>query len=189
MVFWTVIQCVHDIRRVSGWERRYAMHTFNTYKLDFVIPRLSRIYGPTMLLSDSKAISQFIKKAALGEEIILKSEGNQKYSYTFVSDAVAGILFAMLRGENTKAYNIADRESDITLKELAQYLAEIGHTSVIFDIPDEAERRGYSAATKALLDAAEIEKLGWHSKVHMREGLQCTVKAIQNAASRSSAGA
>lgn len=30
--------------------------------LDVVIPRLTRSYGPTMLMSDTKAISQFIKK-------------------------------------------------------------------------------------------------------------------------------
>ena len=35
-----------------------------TYNLEFVISRLSRVYGPTMLLTDSKAIAQFIKKAA-----------------------------------------------------------------------------------------------------------------------------
>lgn len=69
-----------------------------TYGLEFSIPRLSRVYGPTMLLSDTKAISQFIKKAAAGEDIVLKSEGNQKYSYTFVTDAVAGILYIILQG-------------------------------------------------------------------------------------------
>ena len=41
---------------------------YQTYQLDYVIPRLSRVYGPTMLSSDSKAIAQFIKKAAAGEE-------------------------------------------------------------------------------------------------------------------------
>lgn len=39
-------------------------------QMDFVIPRLSRVYGPTMLLSDSKAIAQFIKKAASGKSNI-----------------------------------------------------------------------------------------------------------------------
>ena len=40
------------------------------------IVRLSRLFGPTMLMSDSKASSQFIKKAVAGEDIVLKSEGN-----------------------------------------------------------------------------------------------------------------
>ena len=45
------------------------------YNLDFVIPRLCRVYGPTMSLRDSKAIAQFIKNAANDEDIVLKSEG------------------------------------------------------------------------------------------------------------------
>lgn len=150
-----------------------------TYGLDFVIPRLSRCYGPTMLSSDTKAISQFIKKAAAGEDIVLKSEGTQKYSYSFVTDAVAGILYVMLLGQSGEAYNIADKESDITLKDLAEALAEIAGTKVIFDLPDEAERRGYSTATKAMLDASKLEALGWKAQVHMAEGLRCVVDTIK----------
>lgn len=149
-----------------------------TYDLDFVIPRLSRCYGPTMLTSDTKAISQFIKKAAAGEDIVLKSEGTQKYSYSFVTDAVAGILYAMLLGQPGEAYNVADEASDITLKELAETLAEIAGTKVVFDLPDETERRGYSTATKAMLDASKLETFGWKAQVHMPEGLRCVVESI-----------
>lgn len=147
-----------------------------TYGLDFVIPRLSRCYGPTMLASDTKAISQFIKKAAAGEDIVLKSEGTQKYSYSFVTDAVTGILYTMLFGQPGEAYNVADKESDITLKDLAGTLAEIAGTKVIFELPDEAERKGYSTATKAMLDASKLEALGWKAQVHMPEGLRCVVE-------------
>lgn len=150
-----------------------------TYGLEFSIPRLSRVYGPTMLLPDTKAISQFIKKAAASEDIVLKSEGNQKYSYTFVTDAAAGILYTILQGEKGQAYNVADEESDITLKDLAQTLARIANTKVIFELPDEKERRGYSTATKAMLNADKLKKLGWNAQVHLIEGLKCTVEEIR----------
>ena len=39
--------------------------------LDVVIPRFTRSYGPTMLESDTKAISQFILKAIKKQDIIL----------------------------------------------------------------------------------------------------------------------
>ena len=154
-----------------------------TYGLDFTIPRLSRIYGPTMLMSDTKAISQFIKKAAAGEDIVLKSEGTQKYSYTFVTDAVSGILYTMLCGESCEAYNVADAESDIMLKDLAGYLADAAGVKVIFELPDEKERRGYSTATKAMLDASKLEAIGWKPRVHMAEGLKCTVEALKHSES------
>lgn len=151
-----------------------------TYGLAFVIPRLSRVYGPTMLSSDSKAISQFIKKAAAGEDIVLKSEGNQKYSYTFVTDAAAAVLYTLLCGNVGEAYNIANEESDITLKELAGYLAQIAGSEVVFELPEEQERKGYSTATKAMLDAAKLELQGWKPAVSMLEGLKCTVEAVKN---------
>lgn len=145
------------------------------HKLPFVIPRLSRLYGPTMLPTDTKAISQFIRKAAAGEDIVLKSEGTQKYSYTFVTDAVNAILHIMLMGENGEAYNVAAAESDIELRELASILAQIAGKEVVFELPEESERKGYSTATKAMLDAGKLEKLGWKAKVHLPEGLRCTV--------------
>lgn len=150
-----------------------------TYGLDFVIPRLSRVYGPTMLASDSKAISQFIKKAAAGEDIVLKSEGNQKYSYSYVTDAVAGILYALLLADSGQALNVADKESDITLKALAGCLAGLAGKEVVFELPKESERRGYSTATKAMLDATKLEQLGWKARVHMAEGLADTVNSIR----------
>ena len=68
--------------------------------LDVVIPRLTRTYGPTMRMSDTKAISQFIKKGINREDIILKSAGNQFYSYQYVADSVSGLLTVLLCGEN-----------------------------------------------------------------------------------------
>lgn len=146
-----------------------------TYDLEFTIPRLSRVYGPTMLASDTKAISQFIKKAVAKEDIVLKSEGNQKYSYTFVTDAVSGILAVMLLGTPGEAYNVADEESDIALKDLANILADFAGTKVVFELPEEKEKQGYSTATRAMLDASKLNKLGWSAQVHMREGLKASL--------------
>ena len=67
-------------------------------EMNIVIPRFTRTYGPTMLMSDTKAISQFIKKGIQGENIVLKSKGYQKYSYTYVADAVSGLLYILFLG-------------------------------------------------------------------------------------------
>ena len=91
--------------------------------LDIVIPRLTRSYGPTMLMNDTKAISQFICKAIVGEDIVLKSKGTQYYSYTYMADAVCGLFYILLVGEKGEAYNVADEASDIMLKDLAKIIA------------------------------------------------------------------
>lgn len=149
------------------------------YGMEIVIPRLSRVYGPTMLITDSKAISQFMKKAAAGEDIILKSQGSQLYSYCYSVDAAEAILFLMCNGKDGEAYNVSDRGAEITLKDLAQRMADIAHTKVIFELPEETEQRGYSKATKALLDTGKIEAMGWKPRVNLQQGLEITIEALQ----------
>lgn len=146
--------------------------------LDVVISRLTRSYGPTMLMSDTKAISQFIRKAIAGEDIVLKSEGNQYYSYTYVADAVSGLLTILLKGKNGEAYNIADESSDIRLKDLAGILADISGKKVVFELPNAVEKAGYSKAIKARLDGNKIKQLGWNPLYTIRQGLERTVEIL-----------
>ena len=133
-----------------------------------------------MLQTDTKAISQFIRKGIANEDIILKSAGNQYYSYTYVADAVSGLMYALLCGESGEAYNIADERSDITLKDLANIIAEIAVKKVVFQLPDEVEAAGYSKATKARLDGKKLKELGWNAKYDMQSGLKRTIKILND---------
>lgn len=147
--------------------------------MDAVILRLARVYGPTMLSSDSKALAQFLKKGAAKEDIILKSQGTQHYSYTYAGDAVSAILWAMLQGECGHAYNVADPDSDITLKDLASLIAKHAGTKVIFQIPDEVESAGYSHATRALLDGSKLKSLGWNPRETIQTGIEKTLSLLE----------
>ncbi len=144
--------------------------------LDVVIARPTRSYGPTMLSSDTKAISQFIKNGLAGEDIGLKSKGYQLYSYTYAADAVSGLLTILLKGENGEAYNIADEASDITLKELAELIADIYGKKVVYEIPNTIEVSGYSKATKARLSGDKLKKLGWTPKYSIQSGIMKTIQ-------------
>lgn len=148
--------------------------------LDVVIPRVTRTYGPTMLLNDSKAVSQFIKNGINGEDIVLKSSGTQYYSYTHVVDAVSGILFVLLKGTNGEAYNIADEKSDVMLKDLAETVANISNTKVVFDIPEAVEAAGFSVVTKARLDGRKLKNLGWNSKYDIQSGMLNTMSILKS---------
>ena len=151
----------------------------NQKKLDIVIPRLTRSYGPTMLMSDSKAISQFIRKGINGEDIVLKSDGTQYYSYTYVADAVCGLLYILLKGECGEAYNIADESSDIMMKDLASIIAGLSKKKVVFEIPDSIEAAGYSKATKARLNGDKLKNLGWMPRYNILEGIGRTITILK----------
>lgn len=147
--------------------------------VDVVIPRLPRVFGPTMGNGDSKAAAQFIRKAARGEDIILKSAGEQYYSFLYVADAVTGLLTVMLFGERGEAYNIADPSCDRTLKEMAELCAQAAGTVVRHECPKEEEKIGYSTATKACLDAEKIRMLGWTPHFSIEEGLSQTIHMLR----------
>lgn len=147
--------------------------------LDVVIPRLARTYGPTMLMSDTKALSQFIKKGIAGEDIVLKSAGTQLFSYTYVADAVSAVLYCLFHGQCGEAYNVADTASDITLRDLAGIIADCVGTKVVFDLPDATESAGYSKATKAIMDSRKLRSIGWSARYDMRTGLEQTLRILK----------
>ena len=164
-----------DIERFDETCQAYG----KKYNLDFVIPRLCRVYGPTMSLRDSKAIAQFIKNAANDEDIVLKSEGKQLYSYIDVFQAAYAVLFIMLSGENGNAYNISADSGEWYMRELADMIASHAGKKVVFDLPDEKEKTGFSTATKALLDNNKLKKLGWQECFECNEILDYTIDIVK----------
>ena len=143
------------------------------------IVRLSRIFGPTVLDSDSKASSQFLQKALANEDIVLKSKGEQFYSYTYVADAVSAMLFVLLHGKIGESYNISVDKCNVHLREFAQMCAESVNRKVVFDLPSETEMKGFSIATQAILDNKKIFQLGWIPCYTMKDAITRTLEILR----------
>lgn len=146
--------------------------------LDCVILRLSRAFGPTLLATDSKALSQFLKKGIAKEDIVLKSTGKQQYSYIYSLDAAAAVLFALKHGESGQAYNVAGAKCDTTLRGLAETIAKLSGSQVVFELPDQEEAAGYSTATKALLDTEKFQQLGFKADTDLEQALAATMRIL-----------
>ena len=149
------------------------------YNMDIVIPRLSRVYGPTMRLDDSKAMSQFIMNGVRGEDIVLKSEGLQKFSYCYVADAVLGILFVWLKGKTGEAYNVADVKVDMRLRDITKYIAEISNRKIIFKLPCDAERSGFSKVTVGVMTSRKLQQIGWIPLDDLKSGILKTMRILR----------
>ena len=148
------------------------------YGLDIVLLRPSRIYGPMMTLEDSRAMAQFLKKAVAHETVVLKSKGEQVYSFAYATDNTLAILYVLLYGKCGEAYNVGDRNSIVSLKEFAGIAAEAGGTTVKFELPDEVEAKGYSNSPGMILDCSKLEALGWHAQTDIKSGIRKTVKIL-----------
>ena len=131
------------------------------YGLDISIARPSHVYGPYFSPSDNRVYAQFLRNVLAGEDIVMKSEGTQFRSWCYVIDCAAALLFLLLKGENMTAYNIADAQANITIRQLAEMIAAVGNRKVVMELPEEAEKAGYSVVTRAVFDTTRLEQLGW----------------------------
>jgi len=150
------------------------------YKVNAVIGRLCSIYGPTMVKGDSKAHSQFIRNAFKGENIVLKSKGEQRRTYCYVIDAVTGLLFILAKGISGEAYNISYENSIASIADVAETVFKIAGTSVVFDLPDEIELKGFSSTQNCILDNKKLRNLGWHGSYSLGEGLTETLRIMKS---------
>lgn len=147
--------------------------------VDYVTARICRCYGPTLKKDDSKAMSQFLRNAVEGKIIVLKSEGNQFYSYVYSADAASALLFLLLKGGTGEPYNIADESPGTKLRDLASIVAECAGVAVVFNLPDEIEARGYSKATRAVLNTKKIRALGWKANFSLTDGIRRTLRIMR----------
>ena len=142
------------------------------------ILRLSRVFGPTVLNTDTKASSQFIKKAIENSNIVLKSKGEQCFSYTYVADVVRALFYVALHGEVGSAYNISSKACNVKLKDFAEECANWANTEIVYELPSETEQKGYSVAMHAILDNSRLTHIGFTPLYSFNEAIHRTLDII-----------
>lgn len=149
------------------------------YGIDTVIVRPGHIYGPTIKQSDSRASALFSLKALKGEDIVMKSKGEQLRSYTHVLDCASAILTVLINGENKNAYNISASQSIVTIRRMAEAFARAGGVRIVFDTPTETETRSYNKMFCSALNSEKLEALGWRACFDMDEGAIQTLEMMK----------
>ena len=148
------------------------------YLVDTVIVRPGHIYGPQITKNDSRAAAQFIRKAFATEDIVLKSAGTQMRSYCYSLDCASAILTVLLNGNKGEAYNISNKHSIASIRELAEELAKVSGTHVVFDVPSDLERKGYNMMDNSSLNASKLEALGWRGLFSLSDGCKHTLSMM-----------
>ena len=150
------------------------------YGADVVIARPCHIYGPNFTETDNRVYAQFIRNILRGEDIVMKSTGEQIRSWCYVVDCVSALLYILLKGVSGEAYNIADPHSVLTIRQLAEMLATIGNTNVIMEVPSETEKKAYNPVTKSVYAVDKLEKLGWKVSENMNEKMRKTIEYLKD---------
>ena len=146
------------------------------YGSDIVIARPCHTYGPFFTESDNRVYAQFIRNVLNGEDIVMKSLGQQHRSWIYVVDCAAALLLLLEKGKRGEAYNIANEESNITIRQLAEKTAAIAGRKVVMDITDGGNTTPIS---HAIFSTVKLESLGWHPLFTIDEGLRHTIEAMR----------
>lgn len=149
------------------------------YGADCVIVRPCHVFGPTMTNGDSRAVSEFLRNAAAGKNIGMKSAGLLERSHCYVVDAADAIFRVLLRGERGGAYNIADPACKMTIRDFAFACAEAGEAAVVFENPTDLELKGYAKISRQVLSADQLQSLGWTGQKQGIDAIRETVAILR----------
>lgn len=142
------------------------------YGLDIVVARPCHVYGGHFTASDNRAYAQFIRKAKNGENIILKSKGEQQRSWLYVDDCANAILTILTKGSTCEAYNVADENNCITIKEFAETIAAFAGVKVVYELPDNTEKQGFTPIKTATFSTKKIQTLGWKPQFNIKDAIR-----------------
>lgn len=145
------------------------------YGVPVTIARFGHIFGPGMALDDGRVQADFAADVLAGRDITLNSDGSALRTYTYVADAVAGMFYALLLGTET-AYNIADRDGLISIRDLATAFTEARpHLGLGVKFAQGVDGSAYNPVAGLGLDDSRLRGLGWSPQVGLREGLDRTL--------------
>lgn len=150
------------------------------YGIECMVARPCHVYGPGFTESDNRVYAQFIRNVLRGEDIVMKSTGSQYRSWCYVEDCANALKYILEKGVSGEAYNIADDTSNITIRELAEMVAEIGGRKVVLDIPSDIEKAGYNPVTKSTFSTQKLQQLGWSVSGSMKDKMKETIEILRN---------
>lgn len=142
------------------------------YKVPVKVVRLAQTFGAGVSVSEGRVFAQFAKSAIKEEDIVLHTAGQSWGNYCYTADAAAGIMTALLRGENANVYTAANPETSVQIRDMAKMVAEKmadGKINVVFDIPEDAMTYGYAPDVVLHLNSDKLQTLGWKPQYNLEE--------------------
>lgn len=138
------------------------------YEVPVKIARLTQTTGAGIVKDDNRVIAQFARLAANGQDIILHTTGESARPYCYTMDSVAGILFVLLRGNPAEAYNVANEETYISARAMAEFVRDNINNSIKVKV-ELNDGMGYAPVSKLKLSSAKLRSLGWNPKYGLKK--------------------
>lgn len=161
--------------------KRAAEYLCYSYAYEYGVPakvaRLTQTFGAGVSTDDNRVFAQFARSVISEQDIILHTTGESAKPYCYTMDAVSAILYILLKGKNGEAYNVANEETYITIKGMAEYLKE--HFNPAINVRVELNNNmGYAPVTKLRLSSQKLIDLGWQPRFGLKEMFERLIKFL-----------
>lgn len=151
------------------------------YGVSFSSARIAHSYGPGMAIdNDGRIMADMMHDLVNKKDVVLKSDGQMKRAFCYISDAVKALLLIMINGKTQEAYNVANEVEEIKVVDLAKMVAQMADTNVVFEEQSDEDKKGYLQIPRVSLNTEKLEALGWKPTVMLQDGILRTWKSFQN---------
>lgn len=135
------------------------------------VARLAQTFGEGVAPGDGRVFAEFLRCAMGGQDIVLLSDGSKRNQYLSVDDAVRAVLVLLSRGEDGRAYNVANPGTFCSIREMADLVArELGGGRCRVTFGSNPERAvTFRRGSTIDLDVSRLEALGWQPEQTLPE--------------------
>lgn len=157
-------------------------HAFQ-FGIPFKCVRPFHTYGPGMSLDDGRVFADLVRDVVSGGPLSLHGDGSAVRSFCYISDAVVGFFLTLLRGQAGHAYNVGNPHATLSIRELADLLANLGPGQALnIECHQPASVSTYIPSSVSI-SQPNIDKLialGWCPKWSPREGFARTIRYFKD---------
>lgn len=170
----------YALAKISGL--KYCEYLNRQYKTDYISVMPTNLYGPNDNYhpENSHVLPALIRRFHEAKEqnlpeVTCWGTGTPLREFLYVDDLADACVYLMNTYSGNETVNLGTGK-ELTIKELTELVAKvIGYTGNIrWDStkPDGTPRK--------LLDVSKLEKLGWHYKTELEEGIRLTYQDFLN---------
>lgn len=142
------------------------------------VARLTQTFGAGVSVDDNRVFAQFARSVIEGTNIVMHTKGESAKPYCYTTDCVSAILYILIRGEKGEAYNVANQETYISIKDMADFLCAHFNPQLKVVVEEHPEM-GYAPVTKLNLSAEKLKSLGWSPRYGLYDMFDRLIKSFK----------
>jgi len=162
--------CYDESKRV-GETLCYIFHTRNGTETNTIRP--FNVFGPGMQEEDYRVLPNFANRIKAGLPLNVYGSGDQTRTFCYVTDAMAGFLLVVLKGVPGEAYNIGNRQPEISMLDLVKRIQKVSGKAVEYNLIEYPDSY---PADEPMRRSPDIRKahlqIGFDPRVNLDDGLR-----------------